>query len=60
VRLRRIRLDAGWLEETQARCADLQARFFLAQVRLMDKSGAPSITWVHLEMHRRTWQVRFF
>jgi hypothetical protein len=53
-----------WLEETQARCADLQARFFLAQVRLVVRCtfnyvGAPGDPQVHLEIPRRPWQVRF-
>jgi hypothetical protein len=37
-----------WLDETQARCADLLARFLLAKVRLMDRTGAPGDAQAHL------------
>jgi hypothetical protein len=47
----------GWRKPRPDRCADLQARFFLNQVRLMDRPGAPSITWVHLEIPRCTWHL---
>jgi hypothetical protein len=46
-----------WLEETQARCADLQARFFLAQVRLMERQARCTFNCVGAPGDP---QVRFF